>query len=89
MDYDRVGVSGVPEDVEVGNDGIGDSFKNQYNWHSIVEDTENSDDGVTVVVDFAIVDTTDGVLADDLIYLFSPSSPQSNLPPGIIAAYSG
>ncbi len=74
---DRVGVSGVPEDVELGNDGVGDGAGNQDNRRATVKDVEDSDN---VVVD--------GVLADVLAHPFCPSSPRSNSPPGVTAAYS-
>ncbi len=77
---DGVGVGGVPEDVELGNDGVGDGARNQDNRRATVDDTEDSNN--------VIVDPTDGVLADVLAYSFGPSSPQSHLPPGITAACS-
>ncbi len=61
---DRVNVDGDLEDVEVGNNSIRDG-KNQDNWLATVEDVMNFNNGV-----IAIVEPTDGVLADVCIYLF-------------------
>ncbi len=48
MGYDRVGdgidVSGVPEDVEMGNDSVGNSAKNQNNRCTTIKDMEDSND---------------------------------------------
>lgn len=77
---DRVGVGVVPENVELGNDGVGNNVGNQDNWHAIVEDVEDSDD--------VVVDPIDRVLADVLAYSFGPLSPESNLPLGVTTAYS-
>lgn len=81
---DGVGISRVPKDVKMGNNGMDDNVGNEDNWRATVENVEDSDNGVTVVVDF-----TDYVLADILAHLFGFLLPQSNLPPGITVAYSG
>lgn len=72
---DGVGVGKFPKDVEVGNNSMCDSARNQDNWYPIVKDVENSDDRVTIVVDLAavdlaVVDSTDGVIANVSAYLF-------------------
>ncbi len=61
---DGVGVGGVPKDVELGNNGVGDGTGNQDNRRATVKDVEDSDN---VVVD--------GVLADVMAHPFGPSSP--------------
>ncbi len=84
MGYDGIGygvvVSGVPEDVKLGNNSVGDSAGNQDNRRVTVKVVEDSDD--------VVVDSTNGVLADVLAHLFGPSSPRSNSPPSVTAAYS-
>ncbi len=72
-----VGVGGVLEDVELGNNGVGDGARNQDNRRATVEDVEDYDN---VVVD--------RVFADVLAYPFGPSSPRSNSPPSVTAACS-
>ncbi len=84
-----MGIGGVPEDVEMGNNGMDDGAGNQDNRHATVKDLEDFNNQVTITVDFVVVDTTDGVVADVLAYSFGFLSPQSNSPPGVTTAYSG
>ena len=53
---------------------------NQDNRRATIEDVADSEDRVTVVVDF-----TDGVPADVLVHLFGPLLPRSNSLPGVTA----
>ncbi len=85
MGYDGVGdgvdVGGVSEDVELGNNGVGDGAGNQDNRRATIEDADHSDD--------VVVDPTDGVLADVLAHPFGPSSPRSNSLLDVTTACSG
>ncbi len=84
LGYDGVGdgvdVDGVLEDLELGNNGVGDGAGNQDNRRATFEDVEDSEN--------VVVDPIDGVLADVLAHSFSPSLPRSNSPPGVTAACS-
>lgn len=86
MRYDRVddgvGIGGDLEDIEVGNNSVGDG-RNQDNRYATVEDIVDSDDKV-----IAAVDPTDRIFAKVLAHLFGLSSPQSNLTPGITTIFS-
>lgn len=53
---DGIDIGGVLKDVDVDNNGIGDGTKNQENQPAIVEDGEDSDDGVSIAINFAVVD---------------------------------
>ncbi len=77
---DGIGVEGVPEDIELGNNSVDDGARNQDNRRTTVEDVEDSDN--------VVVDPIDGVLANVLAHPFGPSSLQSNSPPGVTAACS-
>lgn len=81
---DGIGIGRVLKDVKMGNNGVGDSAKNQENWHATVKNIKNSDDRVIVVVD-----VTDGVLINILAYFFGLLLPQFNLLPNVTAACSG
>lgn len=79
---DEVGVGGDLEDVEIGNDGVGDGG-NQDNRNANVEDVVDSDNGVT-----SVVDPTNRVLTDVLAHSFGLSSTESNSPLGVTAICS-
>ncbi len=76
----KVGYDEVGDRVGIGR--VLDGIVNQDNWHAIVADMEDSNDKVTIAMD-----PTGGVLVDVLAHSFSPSSPQFNSSPGIIAPY--
>lgn len=85
MGYDRMdnrmSISGVSENVKIGNDGVGDGARNQDDRRAAVENVVDTDDRITVVVDL-----TDGVFANVLIHFFGSLSPQSNLLSSVTAA---
>lgn len=76
-------MTGKPKDVKVGNYGV-DDRQNQDNRHIMIKDVTHFNNKVTVIIDL-----TDGVLADIMVYFFGPLSLRSNLPSGITSAYSG
>lgn len=65
------------------NNGIGDGVKNQKNWHVTVKDGKDSHNKVIIVIDLAMVNPIDRILADVLAHLFSSLSPYFNMLPGI------
>lgn len=67
----------------MGNNNI-DNSRNQNNLHAIIKYGTDSNDVVTIVVDF-----TNGVLVDVLAYFFGIPLSRSNLPLGVTAAGSG
>lgn len=87
MDYDRVGdglgVGRDLEDIEIGNNDMGES-RNKDNCHATIENIVDFDDKVN-----DMVDPTDGILVDVLIYSFDPPSLRLNLPPGITTVCTG
>lgn len=66
---DGVSVNRDLENLNVSNNSINNS-RNKDNWHVIVEDGIDFDDKFT-----AVVDPTNGVLADILAYSFGPLLP--------------
>lgn len=76
--------AGKPEDVKMGNNGVGNGG-NQDNQCAIIEDT------IDLELDARVTDAvnpTNRALANVLAHLFSPLSSWSNLPPGVTAVCS-
>lgn len=84
---DGVSINRVPKNVKVNNNSMSNGIGNQDNWGIMVEDIEDFDNCVTIAIDLAMVNTIDGIFVDNLAYLFSPSSHQSNSLPNITTTY--
>ena len=58
-------VDEVSKNIKVDNNDMGNYVRNQDNWYAIVKNTEDFDNGATIMVN-----PIDRVFTDVLVYLF-------------------